>query len=301
MTARVSLLAVVCAVVWTAGCSGPEFIDPGLSKIREYPELDADVLAERIASIDEHYTEPRRPGTKVEYSLETALLSVSPVNKYEALWRAVRACAWLAHNHTDRAERLKFATQGQRLGREAILRIGYRVETHYYLAQCLAAQAKEEALPSNDLIEAMALRIRIAYAMPAGKTFDSCGPARFLGTLMVETQDAGFGYTVGTLEEGLAILRDACEKCPTFGENWLRLAQALNKAEEFGEAGDALTQVLRLEAPPDHSWEHGRWLEEAQVLQAELAGADDGSVEATTFHLDDDAGTVPASGPDDDR
>ena len=45
-----------------------------------------------MKSIDEHYVEPRTPA-KVEYSLETALASISRANDFGALWRAARACA----------------------------------------------------------------------------------------------------------------------------------------------------------------------------------------------------------------
>ena len=62
----------------------------------------------------------------------------------------------------------------------------------------------------------------------------------------------------------LELARNTATMTAMFGENWLRLAQALSKAEEYAEAGDALTKVLQLGPPPDHSYEHGRWLEEAR-------------------------------------
>ena len=261
-------------------CSTIGVLDPTMPVIPEYPELDGSILAERTEEVDSHFVEPRSV-EKVQYSLAVARKSISPVDHYESLWRCVRACAWLAQNHPEKSERYRYAVEGESFGRAAKQYLSNRVETHYYLAQCLGAKAATQSFPSRGLVKSMDYHIGVAYSLEGGKTFDHCGPARFWGTLMSETQDAGFGYTVGTLEQSLDLLSEACDKCPEFGENFLRFAQALEKAGEYTEARKALAKVLESSVPPDHAVEHRDWLYEAEELLTSLAGALDESYEAT--------------------
>ena len=113
---------------------------------------------------------------------------------------------------------------------------------------------------------------------------DHGGPARVLGTLIVEASDYDFaGFSVGSLEEGIATLETACGKAPKFAENWLLLAKALASAEEYQRALAAIDKVFAAETPADYSVEHKNWMVQAQTLKSEISIKVDDSVPATAF------------------
>ena len=262
-----SCVAVVVGALSGCGTSAPE-LDEILERNKlNYKDMGFTEmkLAQRMEEIDANYAEPRTP-TKVQLSYETSLDSISQVNRYDALWRGTRACAWLALNHPERAGRVEFAEKGIRMGYEAAKKTSTRVESHYFLALCMGGLADVKGTATSGLVKQ--LRDRMLLAKAIDPAYDHCGPDRFLGVLTVET--AGYPlYNVGTTEDGLKLLRKASEKCPDFGENHLRYAKALIKDDQNDLARVELEKVLRCPKPKDYTAEHEAWLQEATQLLTE--------------------------------
>jgi len=232
-------------------------------------DLTPQALEERMKEADRNFLEPRTYG-KVYLSYEICMDSISERNGYEALWRASRACAWIARNkNEDRSRRLHFAGKGIGIGEEATRRSSTKPEAHYYYAMCMGAMADLTRDPSKDFLREM--RDAMAIALKLNEKVDSCGPHRFLGNLYVETSEYP-SWALGTMEEGLAHLKRATEVCPEFGENHLAYATALIEAGDIAQARAELEKVETCPKPKDHSTEHDEWLTSAAVLLADLQG-----------------------------
>ena len=285
---RTPLLALATAAIALAllgsGCAYNEAT--AVSGVEPKPALNVaplpvTILKERIDEIDQSYAEPRTI-YRVSHSLGTSKDSVSPGNNYQSLWRGVRACAWLAVNHQNSAEKKKYALEGIYLGREARQKTSVQAEAYYYSAICIGALLETIKEPRSKLLREMKYCLEVAHELDG--THDHGGPARVLGTLIVGASDYDFaGFSVGSLEEGIATLEAACSKAPMFGENWLLLAKALADAEEYQRALAAIEKVFAAEIPPDYSVEHKDWLIQAQTLKSGIAIQVDDSVPATAL------------------
>ena len=285
---RTPLLALATAAIALAllgsGCAYNEA--KAVSGVEPKPALNVaplpvTILKERIDEIDQSYAEPRTI-YRVSHSLGTSKDSVSPGNNYQSLWRGVRACAWLAVNHENPAEKKKYALEGIYLGREARQKTSVQAEAYYYSAICIGALLETIKEPRSKLLREMKYCLEVAHELDG--THDHGGPARVLGTLIVGASDYDFaGFSVGSLEEGIATLEAACSKAPMFGENWLLLAKALADAEEYQRALAAIEKVFAAEIPPDYSVEHKDWLIQAQTLKSGIAIQVDDSVPAAAL------------------
>jgi tetratricopeptide (TPR) repeat protein len=281
-------LSVICtvAVVALSACSTERIHHP-------YPDTPSDVritplgevmLESRIAEIDAAYAEPR-VDYKVAHSFGAAADSISPKNDYAALWRAVRACAWLGLNHPIPSQRWEYAKKGVGFGLVATQRISSHVETHYYMGLCYKALAEARDLPTADHLKKMQYYFGVAAALDGG--FDHCAPLRELGSLYEMTaHDEWKGSRVGDRQMAVDLLERACDGCPEFGANQLALARALRLVGQYDRARLALDRVLRTSIPDDYSVEHRDWLHAAQSLREEIALLDDRSVEATAYRED---------------
>ncbi|MBN1441755.1 MAG: tetratricopeptide repeat protein [Planctomycetes bacterium] len=274
-------LAVLAGALLLAGCGIADVItvDDILNQ-PPYPvgdqRLSLDALQKHMAAIDDQYSEPRTPA-KVAHSLETARAYESSVNGYDALWRGVRACAWLAANHPDIKERAEHAILGIRMGRASVRQPGpasslsNRAEPYYYLALVLGSYC-EVIHEQGGIPRAALLRESMENALMAkaiDERIDHAGPHRYLGKLMVETADA-LSHKIGTFEAGIEHLQRAVELSPDFAENRLFLAQALKEDGEYEAARDQIHKILESDIPEGYSVEHRDWLLEAQRLLAEL-------------------------------
>jgi hypothetical protein len=269
------MLAVLAAGV-AGGCGGIDAYAPEMDDIvrpsqlkYEETDLTPTALADRMREIDEAYAEPRTPA-KVSLSLETSIHSISNVNGYAALWRGARACAWLARNLNDRGQRETFALKGISMGREAARKASTNVESFYYLGLCLGAFAELKGTPPRDIVREM--RDMMQMAMALDPKFDYCGPHRFLGLLMIESEAYPL-YAVGTAEQGLKHLETATRACPDYGENHLVYARALAEEDQPELARAEAEKVLQSAKPKDLTAEHDRWLEEANEILQGLQGS----------------------------
>ena len=247
-------------------------------------ELSPTLLAERIREIDENYAEPRTPA-RVALSLETSLISISPVNDYEALWRGMRACAWLARNYplsTDgplaslgasASMRRQFALRGVALGQQARAKISHRVESFYYLGQCQLALLEQGLNVARPTIREAQEHLKIAIALDAG--FDHCGPRRALGEVLIAASERTFlrkGARDAYVRDATDHLRAAANACPDYAKNRLALARASIKRRDYETARANLEEVLVSQTPADYASDHERWLEEANELLIDLQG-----------------------------
>lgn len=277
-------VVAIALVVLMPGCASYEAIHvSGVEPEANLNEstLPAAILENRIDEIDQSYAEPRTI-YRVSHSLGTSKDSVSSGNNYQSLWRGVRACSWLALNHQKPEEKKKFALEGVYLGREARQKTSLQAEAFYYSALCIGALLDTVKEPSTKLLREMKYCLEVAHELDG--TYDHGGPARVLGTLIVETADYEFvGYSLGSLEEGIAILDTACGKAPKFAENWLLLAKALADAGENQRALAAIDKIFACEIPSDYSVEHKEWIIQAQNLKSGIAVKLDDSVPATSF------------------
>ena len=280
------VLGMFCAalVFLVAGCSSYEAMQVSgtepEAKLNDVP-LPAGVLEERIGEIDKSYEEPRTV-YRVSHSLGTSKDSVSSGNGYQSLWRGVRACSWLALNHQNPEEKKKYALEGVYLGREARQKTSLQAAAYYYSAICFGALLDAVKEPITKLLREMKYCLEVAHELDG--SYDHGGPARVLGTLIVETAAYEFArYSVGNLEDGIPTLEAACGKDPVFAENWLLLAKALAQAEEYQRALVAIDKVFTCEIPSDYSVEHKEWLLQAQNLKSGIAVKIDDSVPATSF------------------
>jgi len=266
---------VSCLLVGLAGCHA-DVLAPKLEDLMEPAKLKYEsagltpqALEKRMKEVDDLYAEPRSFG-KVYASYELCLASISAVNGFEALWRGARACAWIGQDPaTSRSERERFALIGMSFGKEAIEKTSTKVESFYYLA--LSRSALVDLKRDATRTQLKEMREKMLMAKAIDRTYDHCGPLRFLGTLYVST-DPYPTYAVGTVDEGLKLLQRATEECSDFAENHLAYAKALLKDEQYAEARAQLEKVLVSRTPKDHAAEHDAWLREAQEMLTEVQG-----------------------------
>ena len=272
----VALMAVVsCLMVLAfAGCKeidGLVELEDMLERNQlkyESAQLSEASLARRMKEIDDAYAEPRT-WAKVNLSLETSSLSISPQDGYAALWRGARACAWLARNATTRSDQERYAFLGIAWGREAVKRDSTLAQSYYYLAlnEGLLLELRDYKLRKF----ARDMKGHLLMAEQIDPSVDYCGPRRALGRLVVQTRKHP-RFSIGDYAQGLEYLEDARQDCPTFGENYLALAEALIEGGDHERARTLLNQMVDMPGPPDHAADHQHWLARASDLLNDLPG-----------------------------
>ncbi len=306
--ARTHALRACCvvslgAILLSATACSTHTLSTGYDEPPEEVELGESVLEKRIRSIDEYYSEPRDQYS-VETSYRRAIESVSPVNGYAGLWRAVRAAAWLAHNHPVPSQRVEFAKAGIYVGKRSKHRLSASVETWYYTGLCWLALANYGDETTDEQVSEVEYHLATAVEIDGG--FDHCGPLRELGDFLRRKHDPDFaGPAVGSLMKATKLLERACNTCPDFAANQLALGRAYSDGKLFAEARLATDRVFRSPKPVDYSAEHQQWLYEAQTLREQITLLDNRSVESTAFDETsaplpggarvDDGSSVPAS------
>ena len=234
-------------------------------------DLSAAALEERMKEVDGFYAGEPRTVKRVELSYDESAKYVSAVNGYGALWRAARACVWLAfapEEKLSKSERARYAKLGISWGREAITKASNRVESFYYQALSFAALLEITQKPNEDVMRTMRERMEMARSLDP--KFDHCGPDRFLGVLMTET-DLYPTWRVGDMKQALEHLKSAVDSCPDYVENHLEYARALKQAGRIQEARDAAGKAMGCPKPADVSRaDHDDFVVEAQRFLEEL-------------------------------
>jgi hypothetical protein len=256
--AAMSALSLGCTSVEDVAGKGSSFVES---------QLDDEAHALQLERSDALFAEPRTI-EKVTASMEFAVRSMTSRDNYAATWRVLRACAWLGQNHPDRERRLAYGQRGISIGLEALESENVAsAPTHYYLAVTMGAFCEVKGTCDAAFVREM--RDQAQMAFDADPRIDHCGPGRFLGKLIVETLDYP-GYSIGSLEEALRLLRAVRDECPDFVENELFLAEALIEDADDEEAERRLQSVIASKAPADHTVEHAAWVERAKELLDDL-------------------------------
>jgi RNA polymerase sigma factor (sigma-70 family) len=155
------------------------------------------------------------------------------------------------------------------IARESVRLAPERVESHYYLALCLA-RASEIERTAKYLDEFAA---EAAKAIGKNEKFDRAGPLRALGLLHLRTEGkllAGFG----DLDEALRHLGRAALLFPEDAENQIAYAEALLADDDITAARRAVAAALASSAPPELEEEHRGWLEKARKLRERIEAGD---------------------------
>ncbi|MBI5396471.1 MAG: tetratricopeptide repeat protein [Verrucomicrobia bacterium] len=263
------LIAGLCCALAT-GCFGPKIRFTKLGPDRILTDVEVEKVRDMITAADQCWLERATPG-QAGKSLDTLrdALKLAPYN-VQALWRAARACAWLAEragDAKDKPQQAKLADEGIGYAHRATFVDSDRKEGYYYLAISYAMRA--DATPSNGL----ALVPLIVKALkkadePVGGGLDHSGPDRVLGQIYLNAPP--WPASVGDVEEAIDKLENACDQNPEFPENHLVLAEAYIKARKYRDVRKHLERVLNAQPAPDWAAELPRLKERAEKLLQKL-------------------------------
>jgi tetratricopeptide (TPR) repeat protein len=223
-----------------------------------------------VANADKLWLERGTLGN-AEKALDTLsnALKLAPHN-VQALWRAARACSWLAERAGDAKDKplqAKLADEGIGYAQRATFVDSDRKEGYYYLALCYAMRA--DATPSNGLalVPLMVKALKKADE-PVGGGLDHSGPDRVLAQIYLNAPP--WPTSVGDVEEAVERLENACDQNPEYPENHLTLAEAYIKARKYRDVRKHLERVLKAEPAPDWAAELPRLKERAEELLKKL-------------------------------
>jgi tetratricopeptide (TPR) repeat protein len=263
MAARILCLLLAATCVLATGCFAPRFRTARLGPDRILTDAEMDVVQKHVAQADKFWLERATPGN-AEKSLDDLrqALKLAPYN-VQTLWRAARACAWLAEragDAKDKPHQLKLADEGVGYAQRATFVDSDRKEAHYYLAICYAMHA--DAVPSQGLalVPKMVKSLKKADE-PVGGGVDHSGPDRVLGQIYMNAPP--WPTSVGDVEEAIDKLENACDQNPEYPENHLALAEAYIKTRKYKDARKHLERVLAAEPAPDWAAELPRLKERA--------------------------------------
>lgn len=271
MAFRFLLLATagLCTVLMT-GCFGPKIRFAQLGPDRILTDAEVEKVRVMVSEADRLWLDRGTPGS-AEKALDTLResLKLAPHN-IQALWRAARACAWVAERVGDAKDKVlqaKLADEGIGYAQRATFVDSDRKQGYYYLALCYAMRA--DATPSNGLalVPLMVKALKKADE-PVGGGLDYSGPDRVLGQIYLNAPP--WPTSVGDVEEAVEKLENACDQNPEFPENQLALGEAYIKTRKYRDARKHLDRVLKAEPAPDWAPELPRLKEKAAKLMEKL-------------------------------
>lgn len=265
MSSAETAATAVGILLLASGCS--LFHDAALEDRFEYTEttLGPAEIAVTLEEADRLHGEPRSV-ERVEKSLSLSLGAIAPGDEHGALWRAARACYWLAENHGDGERCREYALRGSLIAREGARLAPGRPEPWYFQALNLGILSRLEGrgLGRIAVMEELARKV-----IEIDERYEHAGGHRFLGILYHRTMDNPL-TVIGDIDDALFHLRRACELFPNHGHNQLALAEVLLADEEFDLARESLRRVLASPTPPGETEDHGRWVRRARELLGEL-------------------------------
>jgi tetratricopeptide (TPR) repeat protein len=261
-------ISIALAALSLSGCAF--FHDPALEERYRFTEspLGPLDLEARFVDVERYYAEPRDV-ERVRRSLELAEASISSRDGYQGLWRAARACYWLAAHHPEPEARRSAALRGAQIGAAASRLAASDPASHYFHALNLGILSEIEGRGLRR-VSVMAELVQRVIALD--ERFEHAGGHRFFGILCDKTKDNPL-VAFGDVDDALRHLRRACELFPDYGGNQLALAEALLGDGEVDEARQRLEKVLASAAPEDEAEAHAAWSARARALLVELGGA----------------------------
>jgi tetratricopeptide (TPR) repeat protein len=203
-------------------------------------------------------------------AVEKALGEAKVVTRgdYDALWRAARACAWLAEDFGDKMTREQFAYHGIGYAKAAVALEPHRVEGHYYLGINIGLSATTKTIGAYNMVPQV--RDEAKAAVKYDETFDHAGPLRLLGSVYAKAPP--WPASIGDTDEAKKYLSRAVKLAPGYPENHLLYGDAL---DADGNAQEALRQYKQVvESPCDAGYAHRlqRWRRSAQQAIQKLSG-----------------------------
>jgi tetratricopeptide (TPR) repeat protein len=188
---------------------------------------------------------------------------------YDALWRAARACAWLADDFSDKKTRESFAHHGIGYAKAAVALEPHRVEGHYYLGINAGLSATTKTFGAVKLVPEV--RDEAKAAAKYDEAFDHAGPLRVLGSVFAKAPP--WPASIGDNEEGQKWLSRAVKTAPDYPENHLLYGDALADDNKMLEAAREYKQVL--DAPCADGYPHRltRWKKTALDSLNKIGGS----------------------------
>jgi tetratricopeptide (TPR) repeat protein len=270
---RAALLAA--SVLLLAGCPRPlpPVLNAATVKAGELPEDREELLQ----YADEEMKKDSVVGAENSLvALEKAIgeHAVTVIGRdYDALWRAARACAWLAEDFTDKKTRDQFAYHGVQYAKAATALEPRRVEGHYYLGINTGLSATTKTFTAYNMVPVV--RDEAKAAAKADENFDHAGPLRLLGG--VYSKAPSWPASIGDNSEGQKYLSRAVKVAPEYPENHLLYGDALAADEQLNEALREYKQVVDAPSRPEYAHRLERWKRDAQTALQKLGRRDTAS------------------------
>lgn len=192
---------------------------------------------------------------------------------YDALWRAARACAWLAEEFTEKRTREQFAYHGVQYAKAAAALEPRRVEGHYYLGINTGLSATTKTISAYPMVPRV--RDEAKAAARADENFDHAGPLRLLGGVYAKAPP--WPASIGDNEEGQKYLSRAVQVAPDYPENHLLYGDALAGDDKVNEAAHEYKQVLDAPERPEYKHRMERWKRDAASAMQKLGRHDTAS------------------------
>ena len=269
MTSRFLLLTLTAVFTLSIGCLPPRIRMGRLGPDRVLTDDEIRKADKKIVEADKVWASRGDPA-----NVEKALgllhesLNVAPHNT-QALWRAARACYWLAEragHAKDEKKQLEQAEQGITYAKHAIFVDTQSAEGNYYLALNYAMRADASKATGLSLVKPMLEALKRTDELD--DELDYGGARRVMGQIYMSAPP--WPTSVGDVEEAIEQLEDVIEDFPNYPENHLVLAEAYIKTRKYGDARKQLNIVLTAQPAPDWAVELPEWQEHARELAKKL-------------------------------
>ncbi len=268
-------ILLAAGIVLLAGCPRP--LPPVLNAVTVKASELPDEREELVEYADAEMRKDTIEGAENSLiALEKAIgeHAVTVIGRdYDALWRAARACAWLAEEFTDKKTRDQFAYHGVQYAKAATLLEPRRVEGHYYLGINTRLSATTRSFTAYNMVPQV--RDEAKAAARADEMFDHAGPLRLLGGVF--TKAPPWPASIGDNEEGQKYLARAVKLAPDYPENHLLYGDALAADDKYQEAAHEYKQVLDAPEAPEYKHRLERWKREAATAMQKLGRRDTAS------------------------
>ncbi len=259
---------VLAGVLMLAGCPRPlpPVLSAATAKAEELPEereallkyADDEMKKETIASAENSLV-------ATEKAIGAHALTVIG-RDYDALWRAARACAWIAEDFSDKKTRESFSYHGIQYAKAAKALEPHSVEGQYYLGINIGLSATTKTIGAVKLVSQ--IRDAAKAALKADETFDHAGPLRLLGSVYAKAP--AWPVSIGDPDEGVKYLRRALTLAADYPENHLSFGDALAIDEKQQEAKAEYRRVLDAPTAPEYAHRLERGKKEAAAALSKL-------------------------------
>jgi hypothetical protein len=258
--------------LFLAGCPRPlpPVLNAATVKVSELPEDREELLK----YADEEYL--KDTVVAAENSLVALEKAIGPhaltvIGKdYDALWRAARACAWVAGDFSDNKTRDQFATHGVNYAKAAVALEPRSVEGHYYLGINTGLSASTRSFSAATMVPH--IRDEAMAAAKVDEKFEHAGPLRLLGGVYAKAP--GWPASIGDPEKGVKYMEQAVKLAPEYPENHLLYGDALIADDKPIDAAREYKLVMDAPNQPEYAHRLLRWKRDACAALQKLGRCD---------------------------